>query len=234
MGTSPPPGENQPHGKSLCGARTRQGHACKRVAGYGTDHLGRGRCKWHGGASHGAPLGNENGLKHGLTREDLLTIRRPQYADMLSAIKVACEGLGDLELAIGLWRDQIRYCVQAMNVLEAEYEKILAHPPTTIKDLEALRFVYEDQRWRWFGRLNRLLELYPQQLEKVRALGLDVQAERPADLVLSLVGPDGSKNAIVLGAGQSIDDMRAGLAAAGVNLLERPPTDPELLEPEKK
>lgn len=38
--------------KQLCGAKTRAGggHACKLAAGLGTDHLGYGRCKWHGGA----------------------------------------------------------------------------------------------------------------------------------------------------------------------------------------
>lgn len=39
-----------------CGARTRVGNACRRVAGWGTPHLGEGRCALHGGLSttHGA------------------------------------------------------------------------------------------------------------------------------------------------------------------------------------
>lgn len=36
--------------RPLCGAKTRQGHLCRKVAGYHTDHLGFGRCKFHGGA----------------------------------------------------------------------------------------------------------------------------------------------------------------------------------------
>lgn len=36
---------------SLCGAKTRQGGKCKRPAGAGTDHLGHGHCKLHGGRS---------------------------------------------------------------------------------------------------------------------------------------------------------------------------------------
>jgi len=34
-----------------CGAKTRAGAACKKVAGFGTDHVGRGRCKFHGGST---------------------------------------------------------------------------------------------------------------------------------------------------------------------------------------
>lgn len=36
---------------TLCGAKTRQGHPCRQVAGYMTDHVGTGRCGFHGGAS---------------------------------------------------------------------------------------------------------------------------------------------------------------------------------------
>jgi hypothetical protein len=34
-----------------CGAKTRSGGKCGQAAGLGTDHLGHGKCKWHGGAS---------------------------------------------------------------------------------------------------------------------------------------------------------------------------------------
>jgi hypothetical protein len=36
---------------NICGAKTRAGHPCKRPAGWGTDHVGSGRCRMHGGAS---------------------------------------------------------------------------------------------------------------------------------------------------------------------------------------
>jgi hypothetical protein len=32
-----------------CGAKTRAGGRCKNAAGFGTDHVGAGRCKFHGG-----------------------------------------------------------------------------------------------------------------------------------------------------------------------------------------
>src|SRR5690349_3505226 len=36
---------------TICGAKNRQGQPCKRPAGWGTDHVGSGKCKLHGGAS---------------------------------------------------------------------------------------------------------------------------------------------------------------------------------------
>lgn len=40
------------HGYPVCGARKKQGPGtCKQKAGWGTDHVGTGRCKLHGGAS---------------------------------------------------------------------------------------------------------------------------------------------------------------------------------------
>ncbi len=39
-------------GKQLCGARKTNGKGdCTRPAGWGTDHPGIGRCKWHGGCT---------------------------------------------------------------------------------------------------------------------------------------------------------------------------------------
>lgn len=60
---------------NICGAKKRQGPgACGRPAGWGTNHVGTGRCKLHGGNNTGpkdrkakseAMKGNLNGLKHG-------------------------------------------------------------------------------------------------------------------------------------------------------------------------
>ena len=45
-----------------CGAKTRSGTPCKSPA-----VSGKKRCRMHGGAKgSGAPLGNQNALKHGL------------------------------------------------------------------------------------------------------------------------------------------------------------------------
>ena len=49
-----------------CGAKTRSGGKCQLKAGWGTDHVGEGKCKLHGGASKGPPKGNKNARKHGV------------------------------------------------------------------------------------------------------------------------------------------------------------------------
>lgn len=62
---------NKVQGAGICGAKTRSGGKCKKQAGWGTDHLGSGRCRLHGGASTGAktPEGKQkvaqNAIKHG-------------------------------------------------------------------------------------------------------------------------------------------------------------------------
>ena len=46
-----------------CGAKTRAGTPCTQPAGWGTDHVGWGRCKLHGGAT---PTGHRSPhYKHG-------------------------------------------------------------------------------------------------------------------------------------------------------------------------
>ena len=56
--------------KNICGAKTRAGTPCQQPAGWGTHHVGDGRCKLHGGASKGAPRKNKN-EKHGLFSKHL-------------------------------------------------------------------------------------------------------------------------------------------------------------------
>lgn len=56
---------------------TQDGGYCSLVAGYGTDHKGEGRCKYHGGAGSGAPKGNNNAVKHGIYQQ-----RSDYYEDL--------------------------------------------------------------------------------------------------------------------------------------------------------
>lgn len=81
----------QPHDGTICGAKTREGTPCKQRAGWGTDHVGEGRCKLHGGKSTGAPKQNKNAEKHGLftkylpeeTKELAESIIDINYLDLL-------------------------------------------------------------------------------------------------------------------------------------------------------
>lgn len=40
-----------PSGRDSCGGKTRSGGSCGRPAGWGTEHVGIGRCKLHGGST---------------------------------------------------------------------------------------------------------------------------------------------------------------------------------------
>ena len=55
---------------STCGAKTNSGKPCGRPAGWGTDHVGQGRCKLHGGATP---------IKHGRYSR----IQRPRIRELL-------------------------------------------------------------------------------------------------------------------------------------------------------
>lgn len=66
--------------KNICGAKTRAGTPCQQKAGWGTNHVGEGRCKLHGGASTGPrdrkrasekKKKNKNAEKHGLFSKHL-------------------------------------------------------------------------------------------------------------------------------------------------------------------
>ncbi len=55
-----------------CGAKTRSGRPCSSPA-----VRGKKRCRMHGGAKgSGAPLGNQNALKHGLYKKEAIEERR--------------------------------------------------------------------------------------------------------------------------------------------------------------
>lgn len=55
---------------AICGRTKRDGSGdpCTQPAGWGTDHVGEGACKLHGGMA-GAPIGNQNGTTHALNAD---------------------------------------------------------------------------------------------------------------------------------------------------------------------
>ena len=77
-----------------CGA-TRRGKICKVVAGSGTDHVGYGRCKYHGGASTGPSTAAgkaavaQNGRKHGFYSQALYGAERDAYERLLGGNEVS-------------------------------------------------------------------------------------------------------------------------------------------------
>ena len=71
--------QNETHNQK-CGAKAKStGEPCQLPAGFGTDHVGEGRCKFHGGCNTGPKdnTGNKNARKHGAYE----TIIRDQLDD---------------------------------------------------------------------------------------------------------------------------------------------------------
>src|SRR5689334_21056250 len=69
-------------GKSLdgtrCGRKTKSGGRCTQPAGWGTDHVGSGACKLHGGNAGRPP-------KHGLDGDRYRAVRRPRIRELLDS-----------------------------------------------------------------------------------------------------------------------------------------------------
>ena len=64
-----------------CGAKTRSGKPCRAPA-----VAGKKRCRMHGGAEgSGAPVGNQNALKHGLYTKEAIAERKALRAFMREA-----------------------------------------------------------------------------------------------------------------------------------------------------
>lgn len=63
--------------KELCGAATRSGGTCQKPAGWGTQHVGEGKCKLHGGATP---------VKHGLNSR-YAAVRRPRIRELIESFQ---------------------------------------------------------------------------------------------------------------------------------------------------
>lgn len=66
----------------LCGARTRRGTPCEHEAGWGTQHVGVGRCRLHGGAEEHAQV---NGMVQ-LARREMAVMGAPLSIEPQDAI----------------------------------------------------------------------------------------------------------------------------------------------------
>lgn len=96
--------------KRICGAQTKRGRICRKEAGWGTDHLGTGRCKNHlGSTSKGAVAA---------AKEELAGMAVPLPVSPGQAV------LGVLQLAAG----QLAFCAHKVSELDDKefWEKTIA------------------------------------------------------------------------------------------------------------
>lgn len=87
-----------------CGAKTRSGQPCKAYA------MPNGRCRKHGGASTGAPKGNQNARKHGIYSDAIGEDEKALWDDI---------EIGNLDHAIKVAHLQLRRAMIAQQKAEA-------------------------------------------------------------------------------------------------------------------
>jgi len=126
-----------------CGCK-RKGKVCSNPAGLGTEHLGYGRCKFHGGNNKGpiTPEGkakvSQNGVIHGLYRK-ALTPKEQEIYD-----QVATQPVG-LEDEIALWKAKIIvYLTKKAADWQKQFESVALQPGWTPERAEE----YADQKTR--------------------------------------------------------------------------------------
>lgn len=113
--------------REICGAKTRSGEPCRLTAGYGTNHFGEGKCKFHGGSSTGPKVANTrtNAVKHGLYQKYL-----PK--EVLETIK-ASEGMNSLDI---LWSNiEIQYA----NILRSQKIMLVKTQKDLVKELKSFK-----------------------------------------------------------------------------------------------
>lgn len=103
-----------------CGAKTRSGQPCKAHA------MSNGRCRKHGGASTGAPKGNQNARKHGIYSDAIGEDEKALWDDI---------EIGNLDHAIKVAHLQLRRAMiaqqkaEAADGLDLDLESISASEP---------------------------------------------------------------------------------------------------------
>lgn len=102
-----------------CNARlTKRDGYCKRAAGHGTDHLGVGRCKFHGGLAYGNP--NHMHAKDVYMMPLTLEKREKLQSFLKDATK--------LDNEVGLMKLSLQEAYQKFTVAEKEFDKFESTP----------------------------------------------------------------------------------------------------------
>jgi uncharacterized protein YjcR len=111
--------------RNICGAKTRAGTPCQQKAGWGTNHVGEGRCKLHGGASTGPPKKNKNAVSTGehetiwmdtLSDEEKLLLPRVKH----KVIDLINDDIKLIEIRIRRMMQRINLADDAENVANIE------------------------------------------------------------------------------------------------------------------
>lgn len=124
----------------LCGADTKRGVKCRAFAGQGTDHLGIGRCKYHGGSTpnHRKKADREMvaaematlGAPIDVTPDQVAMGLLRQGAGMVAALTARLENLGELDPAVmsvfNSERDRLARFAKVASEMGIEQRKVKA------------------------------------------------------------------------------------------------------------
>lgn len=181
-----PPNLPKAHdGGTTCGARKRQGPGvCKQVAGWGTDHVGAGRCKLHGGAT---PI--KHGLRSTIERPDIRQLVEHYLADPdplnlmpeLAKLRALADNYinrhSAAEKALLAWHASWGHNAEGVGLLAGiEVAGELLLDPALLAEFEA------EFRKRWAERVD--LNQKPRQLPDLAAAGdLFAKAAKVAETI---------------------------------------------------
>ncbi len=170
--------DSKPHRgiKATCGAKTRAGHPCRREAGWNTDHLGQGRCRYHGGATP---------IKHGRYSK----ITRPRIQELITthaADPDPLDTMPELAAARALFQDFIERYDENTEALLAWHRSWKGSAfPLGPEKAEALIRVLDEYEETMAGR-DGLSETQEQDLKLAReavAILQQAPAEKPAQVL---------------------------------------------------
>jgi len=129
----------------FCGARTRSGGSCRRPAGWGTNHVGFGPCKLHGGCTPTVSRGAHRQAVEHRARAIIAAEGLEPVADPVAVMtRLAAEAVA----LVGAFRhmveglDTLRYPTKTGEQLRAEvvlYERALDRAEKFAHDLAKLR-----------------------------------------------------------------------------------------------
>ena len=133
-------------GKKFCGARRRQGEGfCRRPAGWGTDHVGVGHCKLHGGStkSHRTKAATailDAQVKGALERQGVEPVHDPiaQLSLLAGEVVALKDVLGAQVAELKSWSHFDGNDKEEVRVLVVHYERALAQCHRILTDMARL------------------------------------------------------------------------------------------------
>ena len=168
---------------AICGCKAKQKDwVCVQPAGAGTTHKGSGKCKFHGGASNGAPKKNTNAIKHGIYKTiwvDQLSSMEKDYYDNCDIDKIK-----EIDNQILLTNIRIRQHMENLNIWNGEIVAMMCNQSTMSKH----DYIRRD-------KLEELMNMVEQEVTKLQlTVGKLVETKHKLEMELGSVDDQAEQN----------------------------------------